>query len=82
MIASFSVPAHSGTGAGSVEVEARRRRRGCPTAAWTIDLAMLHEISGVSAVDRLGLGLEQVGRAHAVALDDQLAVLDDDQRRA
>ena len=46
-----------------------------PRAAWVIDLATLQEINGVSAVIGDGVGLEQVGRAHAVALEHDLAVL-------
>ena len=48
MIASLSVPLHSGTGAG----EATSRRPSAtssPISAWVIDFAMLHEISVVSA---------------------------------
>ena len=49
MIAAFSVPAHSGTGAASAG-SIRPSPTSMPTAAWVIDLAMLHEISGVAAV--------------------------------
>ena len=49
MIASFSVPFHSGTGAGS-SGSMRPSPTRMPRAAWVIDLATLHEISGVSAV--------------------------------
>ena len=48
MIASLSVPCHSGTGAGS-SGRTRPSSTSRASAAWAIDLAMLHEISGVAA---------------------------------
>ena len=47
MIAPFGVPAHAGTAAGSAGSR-RPSPTSTPTAACTIDLAVLHEISGVS----------------------------------
>ncbi len=55
MIDSFSVPAHSGTGAGSAG-SSRPSPTRIPRAAWVIDLAMLQEISGVSAVTGISSG--------------------------
>ena len=60
MIASFSVPAHSGTGAGSAGSR-RPSPTSSPTAAWAIDLAMLHEISGVAAVTGSASGWNRLG---------------------
>ncbi len=60
MIASFSVPAHSGTGAGSAGSSAPSPTT-MPSAAWTIDFAVLHEISGLAAVTGSGSGWNRFG---------------------
>ena len=48
MIPAFSVPSHSGTGAGAAGSSTPSPTR-IPTAAWVMLLAMLHEINVESA---------------------------------
>ena len=55
MIAARSSPRHSGTGAGSSGATSPSAAS-MARAAWAIDLAMLHDTSGVAAVTGTGSG--------------------------
>ena len=71
VMACFSVPFHDGTGAGA-EGSSRPSPTRMPTAAWVMLLAMLHEMSVVSASTgppgpNSGVGLGAVALEHDVA---------------